>query len=83
MDLLNDLNKNANAPIPEELDKFDLPDHITEQLVEMTKEVMQEGKFTDPLDAALYVVRIADLAGLEGEDDIQTIARTLLDKTGL
>lgn len=59
-------------------DMSDLPDHILEELANDVKELLASQKFTKPLDAALYAVRVADLPGLEMEDDIHAAATKVL-----
>jgi hypothetical protein len=65
-----------------EMDPGYIPPHIVEQLVDMMKEVLDSKQFTDPMDAALYVTREADLSGLEDEKVLMRVANNVKKAAG-
>ncbi len=87
MELLKDIQKRATLvedfDDPNFDDMSDLPDHILETLADDVKELLASRKFKKPLDAALYAVRVADLPGLEMEEDIQSAAEKVLNTLGM
>jgi len=88
MDLLRDLNNRVKLMENEFDDEFDpdditaLPEFILKQLARDAKRHMRAGRATTPLDAALQAVQVADLAGLESDDDMLKAAEKVVPYMG-
>jgi len=58
-----------------------LPSHIIKEILKDAKKLMASKKFTEFNSAVEYALRVADIPGLEGEDDLLRAVENILKTT--